>query len=205
MRIPSFRQAAAAALLAGTALLSGCATPTAYQPATGYGRSANGYSDQQVDRDRFQVSFSGNSLTSRDTVERYLLYRSAQLTVERGYDHFILVDRNTEKHTQTYADRPFGGGLYGGWGPSWRFYGRGYGFRGGIGWGGYDPFYGDPFFWNRGFDVTTVERYEANAEIVVGRGPKPMGNYRAFDARSVLDTLGPTIQLPEEQRRARRY
>jgi hypothetical protein len=45
-------------------------------------------------------------------------------------------------------------------------------------------------------DVRTVERYEASAEIVMGRGPKPADNARAFDARDVLARLGPSIVLP---------
>ena len=41
-------------------------------------------------------------MTSRETVETYLLYRAAQLTVERGFDWFEMADRNTEKHSSTY-------------------------------------------------------------------------------------------------------
>src|SRR3546814_10899027 len=88
------------------------------------------------------VSFSGNSLTSRETVERYLLFRAAELTVQQGFDHFILVDRNTDRKTRTYVDRPFGPGPYGFWGPSWRFYGS-------WGWRRWDPFWGDPFYKDR--------------------------------------------------------
>src|SRR3546814_9213446 len=106
-----------------TTLFRSCASPTPYQPATGYGFNRTGFSEQRIESNRYMVSFSGNSLTSRETVERYLLFRAAELTVQQGFDHFILVDRNTDRKTRTYVDRPFGPGPYGFWGPSWRFYG----------------------------------------------------------------------------------
>jgi hypothetical protein len=183
-----------AALLAGATVLSACATATPYRPAMGNGYDRTGFSDQQIERDRFRVSFAGNSYTSRETVERYLLFRAAEVTLQSGNDYFVMADRDTDKKTRTYTTPGFGpwGGYsgFGYWGPSWRYYGRGFGWR------GWDPFWGDPF-WDRSVDVRTVERYEASAEIIVGRGPKPAGNPRAFDARDVVDRLGPTIQLPE--------
>ena len=107
--------------LVGALALAACATPTPYQPATGSGFYRNGYADQQIEPNRYQVSFAGNSLTSRETVERYLLYRSAQLTLERGYDYFILADRDTNLRSRTYSTPGVGG--FGGWGA-------------GFGWGG---------------------------------------------------------------------
>jgi hypothetical protein len=192
------RIAALVMALAGGVAVASCATPTPYQPAVGVGQYRAGYSDQQIEGDRFQVSFSGNSLTSRETVERYLLYRAAELTVQRGFDNFILVSRDTETTSRTYIDRGFSGGGWGGgsfgyWRPSWRWY------RPSFGWRSWDPFFGDPFY-DRDFDLRTINRYEATAEIVVGNGPKPGGNLRAFDAREVIDRLGPTIQLPEQKR-----
>jgi hypothetical protein len=192
------RVAALALLLAGSAALASCATPTPYQPAVGVGQYRTGYSDQQIEGDRYQVSFAGNSITSRETVERYLLYRAAELTLQKGYDNFILVSKDTETKSQTYVDRGFGGpGWYGGpfgyWRPSWRWY------RPRFGWRSWDPFFGDPFYDND-FDYRTINRYEATAEIVVGRGAKPSGNVRAFDAHEVVDRLGPTIQMPQPKR-----
>lgn len=183
---------ALAAALAGSAALAGCMTATPYQPATASSRL--GFSDEQIESNRFRVSFAGNSLTSRETVERYLLYRAAELTVQRGFDHFILVTRDTETKTDTYRTPGafYGPGPWGYWSPSWRFY------RGPRwGWRSYDPFWDDPFWRDRDWDYRTVRQYEAMAEIVTGRGPKPSTNVRAFDAREVLDRLGPQIKMPE--------
>jgi len=184
------RIAAAALALGAASVLASCATPTPYQPATGSGQARTGYWDEQIESDRFRVTFAGNSLTSRETVERFLLYRAAQLTVERGFDHFILSDRDTEKKTRTYVDRPLSSGPWGYWGPSWRYYNPRWGWR------AWSPWYDRPF-WDREVDVRTVDRYEASAEIVVGRGPKPQ-NVRAFSAREVLDNLGPSIVTPRQ-------
>lgn len=186
------RMLALAAALAGSATLAGCMTATPYQPATNSSRL--GFWDEQIESNRFRVSFAGNSLTARETVERYLLYRAAELTVQNGGDHFILVTRDTETRTQTYRTPGafYGPGPWGYWSPSWRFY------RGPRwGWRSYDPFWDDPFWRDRDWDYRTVRQYEATAEIVVGRGPKPGDNVRAFDAREVLDRLGPSIRMPE--------
>ncbi|WP_326524553.1 CC0125/CC1285 family lipoprotein [Sphingomonas sp.] len=196
---PRRSRALIAAALAGATLLAACAGPTPYRPAMGSGFSRTGFMDQQVERDRFRVAFAGNSYTSRETVERYLLFRAAEVTLQSGNDYFVMADRDTDKQTRTYTtpgwSRPYGGfSGFGYWGPSWRYYGRGFGWR------GWDPFWGDPF-WDRSVDVRTVERYEASAEIIVGKGHKPDGNVRAFNARDVVDRLGPTIQLPEQGRR----
>jgi len=175
------------AIVALMLALAGCETATPYQPLTRSGTSSGGYSDIQIEPNRFRVSFAGNSMTSRETVETYLLYRAAQLTVDHGFDWFRMADRNTEKHSSTYISEPFGPGPWGYWGPVWRYHGR-------FGWRSWDPFWGDPF-WDRTIDVQTINRYEAVAEIVTGRGPKP-DEARAFDARAVLGNLGPRIQLP---------
>ncbi len=200
--IPRARLRTIGATIVGAMALAACATPTPYQPATGQGFYRNGYSDQQIEPNRFQVSFSGNDLTSRETVERYLLYRAAQLTLERGFDHFILADRDTNVRSRTYSTPNFGGGFGGGfgwgggWGPAWRYRSPAFGWR------SWDPFWGDPFF-DRSVDIRTVDKYEAMAEIVTGRGPKPANNVRAFDARAVLQSLGPSVTAPEDRRGSR--
>ncbi len=187
-------------LAASTALLVGaCATETTYRPATGQGFNRTGYSDRQVEANRFLVSFAGNSSTPRDTVERYLLFRAAELTLQAGGDFFLMANRDTDLQSRTYTTGGFGPGFgYGGfggyWGPSWRYYGRGFG--PGFGW---SPWYGGGFGAFNDFDIQTVQRYEATAEIVVGRGPIPRDNVRAFNARDVIDRLGPTIQMPRQR------
>ena len=130
--------------------LAGCTTATPYQPyrAEFAGGVHGGYSDQQLSPDRYLVRFHGNELTSRDRVEGYMLYRAAELTLQRGFDWFAMADRHTEHDTQTYVDRdpfyrPYYGPGYGYWQPSWRYY------RPGFGWNDWYPWSGGPFWADR--------------------------------------------------------
>lgn len=174
------------ALLAAAALaLSACATATPYGPAGVDSRY--GYSEQRLDADRYRVSFAGNSVTSREQVEMALLLRAAEVTVENGYDWFATINRATDRDVRLQATPdPFYYDRYGPfWGPSWRYYRRGY----------WSP-WGDPFWGRRDFDVREIERYEASAEIVMGRGQKPADDANAFDAREVIQNLGPQVTRP---------
>ncbi|MFN3521322.1 MAG: CC0125/CC1285 family lipoprotein [Phenylobacterium sp.] len=182
------------ALLAVSALLAACATATPYQPNLPGQKVKGGYSEVRLEPDRYRVTFQGNSLTSRETVEGSLLYRAAELTVAQGYDWFSVVDRNTDRKARTYIEpdpfyHPWYGPYYPYWSPSWRYYGPGYGWR------TWDPWWGDPFWADR-VDVRTVERFEATAEIQMRKGAKPEGDARAFDARAVMENLGPRLQRP---------
>lgn len=175
--------------LASALALAACTTPTPYQPLIPNSKASGGYTDQQIEANRFRVTFAGNGMTSRETVETYLLYRAAELSLAQGYDWFQMAQRNTDRHSSTYVDQPFGPGPWGFWGPSWRYHG-------GFGWRGWDPYWGDPF-WGGSVDVSTVDRYEASAEVLMGHGPKPADNPRAFDAREVVSHLQSRIIMPK--------
>jgi hypothetical protein len=177
-------------LFLATAALGACATATPYQPLQSGSAASGGYTNQRITENRYRVNFVGNSLTSRPTVENYLLYRAAELTTQQGFDWFAMADRQTDTNRNTYVDRPYGPGAYGYWGPSWRYRGRGFGWR------SWDPYRGDPF-WGDTIDVHTVTSFEATAEIIMHRGPAPGDDRTAFDARSVLQNLGPEIQRPD--------
>ena len=182
--------AAAAAL----SLVTGCMTATPYQPDISGQAVSGGYSDERLSENQFKVNFSGNTLTSRDRVEGYLLYRSAELTVQNGYDYFVIVDRLTERDVQTYVEpdryyRPYYGTSYSYWRPHWRYY------EPGIGWSVWHPEWGTPFWANRA-NVRSVERFEAHAEIVMYRGTPPSSERKSFNARAVIADLEPTIPRP---------
>jgi len=168
--------------------LVACETATPYQPLTG---SKGGFTEQRIEPDHYMVTFAGNAYTSRQKVENYLLYRAAELTVANGFDGFTVVQNNTDRQAKTQIRdsglRPTGS-LYEGWNPYWRYYGGRYGWR------TWDPRYGSPY-WGDNFDVTTVERYEAMAEITMFRGPRT--DARSFDAHEVINRLRPSIQVPK--------
>ena len=182
------------AALALAALLTACATATPYQPNVAGQKASGGFSDTRLETNRYQVNFAGNSVTSRETVERYLLYRAAEVTVQQGYDWFETADRRTEREARAVIDNwgpSYGPGYgygypYGYWRPAWRGYYGGY-----RGWGPW----GDPF-WGSSTEIRTIEKFQASAEILLHKGPKPAGDPRAYDAHEILTNLGPTILRP---------
>jgi len=99
-------------LLALTMAIAGCQGPATYRPASLSSEpgSRTGFWDYRIEDNRFRVNFAGNSMTSREAVERYLLFRAAELTLQQGYDWFEMADRATERKSQTYIDRPFATG-----------------------------------------------------------------------------------------------
>lgn len=157
--------------LALVLLVAACAKPTPYQPEKG----GFGYAEQQIEGNRFRVTFRGNYITSLDTVEIYLIYRAAALTVQTDNDYFEVTNRATDKSTRYYS-------TYNGFAP-FGYYRRG--------------------FHNRGFGTgfvtgTTrpINEYEASMDILVFQGAKPRGAENAYDARDVLQRLGPRIVWP---------
>jgi hypothetical protein len=179
----------AAAIAALGIILSACETATPYQPLKPNEAHAGGYSDLRIDSVHWRVTFRGNSLTSRETVEKYLLYRAAELTLAQGEDWFDATVRQTDRKSDFYGDiDPFYGSYGWGWAPYWRFYGPYHG------WGAWGP-WGGPY-WGGSIDVRQIDRYEASAEIVMGKGPPPQGQ-RVFNAHEVVANLGPTIEHPK--------
>jgi hypothetical protein len=152
--------------------LAACGTPTAYQSA----QDGYGFSEKKLEDEHYRVEFRGNSLTDREVVETYLLYRAAELTLESGNDYFVVVEQDVDKETSYIAthDYPFGGPFY------YRYY-------------PYYWYFDDPY----GRDYEPSEKFTAVADIFVGKGPKPADNPSAYDARSVIKHLEGDIKRPE--------
>ncbi len=175
-----------------------CSQATPYQPESVSSAVRGGYSHQQIAPDLFRVRFHGNELTSRETVEAYLLYHAAEVTLEQGGDWFKIIDRETE-HTITRERRldplyrPWYGPGYSYWLPYWS-----YRFQGG-GWLFWDPWHAD-VFWADRLNGREVEEFEATAEIIIGHGPVPQNDPRAYGARQVIADIGPKVVRPRERK-----
>jgi hypothetical protein len=169
-------------LAAVAALLSACATQTPYQPAT-RDTYNYGFQEQNIEDNRVRITFRGNTLTERETVETYLLYRAAELTQSRGYDYFIVANRDTEERTRLQGSGPPRRFAFDYWFYSPR--------RGWSPW--YDPFWDEPSSYRE------VTRYEAMAEVAMFRGTKPANDPDAFDAREVQRNLEGQIVRPPAQ------
>ncbi|RIJ14241.1 hypothetical protein D1227_16215 [Henriciella mobilis] len=158
--------------LVSATLLAACQTATPYGPMDGQ----YGYSDQQIESDRYQVAFRGNSATPRETVEAFLLYRAAELTVANGADYFMVVERATDT-SSTWRAAGHTPAVYG-----YYPYAR-HRF----------PYYSYGYPW--AYDATYREsrRYEAHAYIKLFSGDKPEDGANVYDAREVLANLEPMI------------
>jgi hypothetical protein len=101
-------------------------------------------------------------------VQDLLLYRAAELTVEQGGDHFAVEHQDTGTHEEYRST-------------------------------GFHHRFHDHWSHDVGLDTRTwraIERYEAWAIIKVFPGPAPEDDVHAYDARDVLDTLGPFVHPP---------
>jgi hypothetical protein len=84
-----------AVVLLGIGLLFLASCATKYAPATGsFWDGHTGYSEIPLDSTTWQVTFCGNNNTTDEIVNRYALYRSAELTSQRGFDYFVVLNNN---------------------------------------------------------------------------------------------------------------
>ncbi len=160
------------ALAAALAALgaAACATPSVYGPATTAG--GYGYSEQPIESDRAIVRYAGNSATSAELARQYALRRSAEYTLERGYDWFHVVSSNLDARSGSGGPR-VGVGAGGGSGGGASF--------GGVGVGLSFPLGG----------AASSSYAQASLEIVMRRGPRPSNLANAYDARDVLTNMAP--------------
>jgi hypothetical protein len=145
------------AALALPAVLAACATPVAPPPP---------FFETRISAERMRVTFQGaaNPVFAADQA----LLRAADLTVNEGYEWFVVENRYTEEQGRR------GGGPTFSIGGSTFDFGR----RGGSSIGAGIGF---------GLGDLSRPRVASTVEIRMGRGAKPL---EAYDARDVLRTLG---------------
>ncbi|HVW98903.1 MAG TPA: hypothetical protein VHA52_00450 [Candidatus Babeliaceae bacterium] len=75
-----------------------------YQGTLSYGY---GYTDVHVERNLAIIKYTVDPFASQKTIQSYLLYRCAAVTIEHGYDFFVIADVSTcpiypKKFTQEF-------------------------------------------------------------------------------------------------------
>ena len=158
------------AAVASIAALAACARPTPYQPA----ENGDGYAEQQLEDDRYRVTFAGNSATPRERVENGLLLRAAEITRDRGYDYFVVVNRDVERSVRYHT-------TYSGLG--------GHGFHHVHGFRHHPSGFG-------GFTSGTTHprnSYRAFANVVLRTGTRPADDANAYNARDIIEHLRPVV------------
>ena len=84
-------------LISVAIIFSSCATAYKKVGFTG------GYSETQLGENIFQVSFRGNGYTSRERASDFVLLRSAEVSLENGYQYFIIIEAEKSSHLSTYT------------------------------------------------------------------------------------------------------
>lgn len=155
-------------------LAAACATGPAYKPM-GPGETT-GYTDTQLAPNRYRVTFTGSSGTSRPDVEDYLLRRAAEVTARAGYPFFTFDTRSMEASTyyrtsfdtwpHTFGPQSWYASSFWYW-SSWPY----------------------PPMWDG--TILPVTRYTAYAEIVMLTADQAASRLEAIPASQVLDHLMP--------------
>lgn len=148
-----------------------CAIPTPYQPKA----STGGYSDIQLDHNTVRVTFRGNAFLPKEKVEAYLLYRCAEVTLDLGFDYFVIVE-NVSDVTPGVISTP---GIYTG-----STYQYGYGT---TTYGTYIP-----------GQTIPIKKHTGSALIKLFKGDKPENIPDGFMAKELKGYLKPHIERPNE-------
>jgi hypothetical protein len=152
---------------AACSALAACATTPSYAPAAC--ASGAGYSETQIESNRFHVTYRAGGAADAQLLQDYALLRAADLTLEHGREWFW-VDRSTIDADDSHNGPSFGIGIGGGsWGShSGGSVGVGMNFP--IGGGG------------------GQRARAATVEIRLGEGPRP-DDPNAYDARATSQNL----------------
>lgn len=156
-------------------LATGCAGPTPYHPTL----DGTGYLDQRIVDNRYQVSYTANSLTRKNKVKQYLLYRAAEIALEQGEERFVVLDQDDQdvslpdyaSDAQSYRHHHFE--------------------------------HHHLWFGNQGAEeqvsATTLKplsRYTATITILLYTADLPAQEGKAYHARELIEVLGSTILRP---------
>ncbi|MEO1041167.1 MAG: hypothetical protein AAFX52_02655 [Pseudomonadota bacterium] len=138
--------------------LGACASAPVYGPSEGNGF---GYREQIIEADRYRVSYFADD---RLEAQNGALRRAAELTLQNGFDYFVVTSQSSETERQAPRSSV---GIGGGTG----------GRRSGFGLGVSVPI------------GETSEEVTTSLEIIMGSGPKPADAIQAYDAQEALNNL----------------
>jgi hypothetical protein len=85
--------------------LSACATATKYSSMSN--ETGTGYWQRQIDSTLWEVRFIANNATQMELVNRYVLYHSAELTTGHGFDYFQVLDSSNDSSRASISGLPF--------------------------------------------------------------------------------------------------
>jgi hypothetical protein len=157
-------------------LVTGCAGPTPYHPSL----EGTGYTDYKISDDRYQVSYTANSLTNRSKVGQYLIYRAAQIALESNRETFVVLGQEAQDFS--LPDYARGSDTY-----------RHHYFE------HHHLWFGDDRASTEELSTPTLEplaRYTASITIVLYSEAVPPVEGKTYNAREVIEVLGNAIVRP---------
>ena len=150
-------------------MLAACATP-ALRYAAATTPSSSGYVEQQIETDRYSVTFRAPGGGEASVLQDYAMLRAADLTLEHNHDWFWVDRRGLDDEGTAYSGPSFGIGI------------------GGASFGGHT---GVGTSVGLNFPIGGQNSHVARAasvDIRFGSGPKP-DDVNAFDARSLSTNI----------------
>jgi len=167
-----FPHTIAAVLMVAT--LFACATPYGGKGFLG------GFTDSQIDQNTFSVSVDTNGFTSQQTTSMHAFYRAAELTVEHGFDYFVIAD---DASTSTLVATAMPGDTLGST-------------AGAV--------YSAPTSGRTPttYAPTTVAPVFPNSTLIIRtfKGSKPERALNTYDARAVMKYLGSQIGIEQDKK-----
>lgn len=164
-------------LLATGMLIAGCASSNVYHPARFEGDE--GFSARNLGETHFRVTFRGDSKTSRETVEDYLLLHAAELTLDAGKAGFLITEADTDLETHIRGVRHpaiYGRNFHNRFNDPWVF-----------------PYYAYGYNWSypSRWSYYQTNEYVAVAYIMMLDRSAIIAEPKAFNAQQVMDSIGP--------------
>jgi hypothetical protein len=163
-------------------LLSSCG-PSKYMSKTDNFWGLYGYSDMPLDSTTYQVTYAGDQTVPADLVDRYALYRCAELTTSKGFNYFVILDKDADANTTTTSTTTPGAETHNTT------------IEHDI-----DPQTGKSIpvavtTTNQDYMTTTSSSttHTVMKTIRMFKGERPGDNANAYDAKSMVSVMGPTI------------
>jgi hypothetical protein len=153
------------------------------------------FTAQQRGPARFHLVVTGHAFTSRETIEKYLAYRAAKLTMDQHFSWFSFVESRAKGDKAPLPKPDPSGPRYSFrlefFRPVWR-----YKTAAAPAMQRWSPFSGAAFFAN-GSDSKGVTQYEVSADIVLHKGMVADDNPLAFDASALSQFLANQVAPPQ--------
>ena len=160
-------------------LLSSC-SPSKYMSKGDNVWGMYGYSEVPIDSSTCLITYAGDYTQPSDLVDRYALYRAAEVTVAKGFDYFVVMDGQANASALTNVMQNAGT-------PTTTIEHD------------IDPQTGRMIpvavtTSNPSYMTSTSTAHTVTKTIRMFKGARPADNVQAYDAKSMVTMMAPSIQ-----------